>query len=72
MPSASPSRTGLGLPYMPPEATIGQVFTPYHPGGRHGQFWRKKKSYGVVKLLSEASIQKAQNRPSNQLIKATS
>ena len=35
-------------------------------------FWRKKYICGVVKSLSEASIQKAQNGPSTQLIKATS
>jgi hypothetical protein len=35
-------------------------------------FQRKKSSCGVVKSLSEASIQKAQNGPSTQLIKATS
>ena len=35
-------------------------------------FRRKKSSCGVVKSLSEASIQKAQNGPSTQLIKATS
>ena len=40
---------------------------------RHGhRFWRKKSSCGVVKLLFEDSIQKAQNRPSTQLIEATS
>jgi len=47
---------------MPLEAAIGRVFTPYRPGGRHGhRFW-----------LFEASIQKAQNGPSTQLIEATS
>jgi DNA-directed RNA polymerase subunit M/transcription elongation factor TFIIS len=35
-------------------------------------FWRKKSSCGVVKSLFEASIQKARNRPSTQLIEATS
>ena len=35
-------------------------------------FWPKKSSCGVVKSLSGASVQKAQNRPSTQLIKATS
>jgi hypothetical protein len=48
---------------MPPEAAIGQVFTQYCPGGRDGH------QFGVVKLLSEASIQKAPKGPSNQLIK---
>jgi hypothetical protein len=27
-------------------------------------FWPKRSSCGVVKLLSEASVQKARNRPS--------
>jgi hypothetical protein len=41
--------------------------------GRHGhQFRRKKLSCGVVKSLYEASIQKARNEPSTQLIEATS
>jgi hypothetical protein len=46
---------------MPLDAAIGQVFDLYHPGGRHGhQFWRKKLSCGIVKLLFEASsVQKA-------------
>ena len=52
---------------------VGQVFAPYRPGRRHGdRFQRKKLSCGVMKLLSEASVQKAQNKPSTQLLKATS
>jgi hypothetical protein len=52
---------------------IGQVFAPYCPGRCHGhQFWCKKLSCDIVKLLSKASVQKAQNGPSTQLIKATS
>jgi hypothetical protein len=35
-------------------------------------FWRKKLSCGVVKSLPEASVQKAQNGPSTQLIEVTS
>jgi len=35
-------------------------------------FWPKKLSCGVVKSLSEASVQKALSGPSTQLIKATS
>jgi len=58
---------------MPLGAAIGQVFVPYCPDGCHGhRFWRKKLRCGVVKSLFEASIQKAQNGPSTQLIKATS
>jgi hypothetical protein len=58
---------------MPLDAAIGRVFVPYCPGGRHGhQFRRKKLSCGIVKSLFEASIQNAQNRPSTQLIEATS
>ncbi len=34
-------------------------------------FWPKKSSFGVVKSLSEASVQKALHRPSTQLIDAT-
>jgi hypothetical protein len=42
-------------------------------GGRHGHwFWCKKLSCGIVKSLFEASVQKAQNVTSTQLIKATS
>ena len=58
---------------MPLDAVIGQVFTPYCPGGCHGhRFWRKQMSCGIVKSLSEASVQKARNRPSTQLIEVTS
>ena len=57
----------------PLNAVIGPVFTPYRPSGRHGhRFWRKKLSCGVVKLLFEASVKKARNGPSTQLIKVTS
>jgi hypothetical protein len=35
-------------------------------------FWPKKSICGIVKSLSDASIQKAQNQPSIQLIQATS
>jgi hypothetical protein len=49
------------------------VFVLYCSGGHHGhRFWRKKSSCGVVKSLFEASVQKAQNGPSTQLIEATS
>jgi hypothetical protein len=58
---------------MPLDTAIGQLFTPYCPSGRHGhQFWRKKSSCGVVKSLFKASIKKAQNGPSTQLIEAPS
>jgi hypothetical protein len=40
--------------------------TPCH------RFWSKKSSCGVVKSLFEASVQKARNGSSTQLIKATS
>jgi len=73
VPSALPSTAGLELPKMPLDAAIGQVFAPYRPSGRHGhQFWRKKSSCGVVKSLFEASVKKAQNGPSTQLVEATS
>jgi hypothetical protein len=58
---------------MPLDAAIGQVFAPYRPSGCHGHRYRRKKSsYGFVKSLFEASIQKAQNGPSTQLIEAMS
>jgi len=58
---------------MPLDAAIGRVFAPYRPSGRHGhRYWRKKLSCGVVKSLFEASVQKAQNGPSTQLIEAMS
>jgi hypothetical protein len=58
---------------MPLYAAIGQVFAPYCPGGYHGhQFWHEKMSCDIVKSLSKASNQKTQNRPSTQLIEATS
>jgi hypothetical protein len=58
---------------MPLDAAIRQVFAPYRPSGCHGhQFRRKKSSCGVVKSLFEASVQKARNEPSTQLIEATS
>ena len=73
VPSASPSTAGLGLPEMPLDAAIGRVFAPYRPSGRHGHRYRRKKSScGVVKSLFEASVQKARNGPSTQLIEATS
>ncbi len=38
---------------MPPDAAIGQVFTPYCPGGCHGhQFRLKQLSCGVVNSLT--------------------
>jgi len=58
---------------MPLDAAIGRLFAPYCLGGCHGhQFWRKKSSCGIVKSLFEASVKKARNGPSTQLIKATS
>ena len=58
---------------------IGQFFAPYcvfalyRPGGCHGHLFRHKKtSCSIVKLLSNASIKKAQNGPSTQLIETTS
>jgi len=55
------------------DAATGRVFAPNHTSGRHGhQYRRKKLSCGIVKSLVEASVQKAQNGPSTQLIEATS
>ena len=72
MPSTLTDTPGLGLPYMPPDPAIRQVFALYHPGGCHShQVWRKKMSCGILKSLFEASFQKARNEPFTQLIKAT-
>jgi hypothetical protein len=58
---------------MPLDVAIGPVFDPYRPGGRHGHPFRlKQSSCGVVKSLFEASVQKARNGPSIQLIEVTS
>jgi hypothetical protein len=58
---------------MPLNAAFGPVFTSYCPSRRHGhRFWRKKLSCGIVKSIFEAGIQKAQNGPSTELIKAMS
>jgi len=58
---------------MPLDAAIGRVFAQYRSSGRHGhQYQRKKLSCGIVKSLFEASVQKAQNGPSTQLIEAMS
>jgi len=58
---------------MPLDAAIGRLFAPYRPSGCHGhRFRHKKMSCGIVKLLFKASVKKAQNKPSTQLIEATS
>jgi hypothetical protein len=58
---------------MPLDAVIERVFARYCPSGCHGhQFRRKKLSCGIVKLLFKASIQKARNGSSTQLIETTS
>jgi hypothetical protein len=59
---------------MPLDAAIRSVFAPNCPDGRHGhRFWRIKNWVVVLwKLPFEASVQKAQNGASTQLIKATS
>ena len=62
------SRATLAL-----DAAIGQEIAPYCPSGRHGhRFRHNKSSCGVVKLLFEASVQKARNGPSTHVIEATS
>ena len=45
-------------------------FTPYRLGGRH--FSVKNGFVALWKSLSKASVQKARNGPSTQLVKATS
>jgi len=59
---------------MPLDAAIGQLFAPYRPSGRHGHQFRRHKTLGcgIVKSLSEASVQKAQNGYSTQLVEAMS
>jgi hypothetical protein len=58
---------------MPLDAAIGRLFAPYRLGGHHGhQFRGKKSSCGVVKSLFKASVKKAQNEPSTQLIEEMS
>jgi hypothetical protein len=53
VPSASSSTAGLGLPLMPLDAAIGQVFTPYRPSGRHGhQFCRVAYRVGIFRSIS--------------------
>jgi hypothetical protein len=63
------------LPRIAPADAMAMVidcaYVLYCPGGRHGHwFLRKKSRCGVVKSLFEASVQKAQNGPSAQIIKA--
>ena len=71
--SALLNTAGLWLPYMPLEAAIGQIFAPVSPRRMPwSSFLDQKLSCGNVKLLSKASVQKAQNRPSTQLIAETS
>jgi hypothetical protein len=58
---------------MPLHAAIGRLLALYRLGGHHGhRFWGEKSSCGIVKSLFEASIKKARNKPSTQLIKETS
>jgi hypothetical protein len=59
---------------MPLNIAIRPVFAPYRPSGcNHGhRFWRKNRVVALWKSLSEAGVQKSQNGPSTQLIKATS
>ena len=72
--SASLNTEDLWLSLMQLDATIGQVFASYRPGGHHGhQFWLKN---WVVALWNRfpklLSIQKAHKGSSTQLIEATS
>jgi hypothetical protein len=58
---------------MPLDASIRRVFAPYRSGECHGhRFQRKNRVVALWNSLSEASVQKAQNEPSTQLIEATS
>ena len=52
--------------------TMGRIFTPYCPGGRHGhRFRRKKMICRVVEIAFWSYRSKARNGPSTQLIEAT-
>ena len=55
---------------MPPDAAIGQVFTPYCPVVI--DFDLKNQVVALWNLCFEASMQKAQNEPFTQLIEWTS
>jgi hypothetical protein len=57
---------------MPLNAAIGQVFTPYRPDGTMViDFGVNNRVVALWKSLFKASVQKAQNGPSTQLIEAT-
>jgi len=57
------------------DTVIGRLFAPYSPGGRHTP-WSSILAYNIelwhCEITFEASIKKAQNGPSTQLIKAMS
>ena len=73
MPSTKPSAAGEGLPHIPLDAAIGQVFAPYCPGGHYGhQFQCKQIELWHCEVAFKASVQKAWNGPSTQPIQATS
>ena len=58
---------------MPLNAVIGPVFALYRPSRCHGHhFGVKNRVVALWKSLSEASVQKARNEPSTQLIEETS
>jgi hypothetical protein len=77
----APVQYGVHLPMEHVQGFMRSHWTP--PSGENSpciapadamviDFWRKKSSCGVVKSLSKASVQKAQNGPSTQLIEAMS
>ncbi len=72
--STLPSTTGLeGYPRCHCTPPSGKYLPRIAPADAMViDFGVKKWSCGVVKLLSEASVQNAQNGPSTQLIEATS
>jgi hypothetical protein len=54
---ASPAGVHPWLHVKPLDAAIGQVSTPYCPGGHHGwQFWMKQKNTNKTQLLSSSLV----------------
>ena len=83
MRDASPARAHPGLHSEPLDAAIGPVPAPYYPSGCHGRRIqikhnkpKKKKllpsNYGTFRALVVCENFVPQNRPSTQLINATS
>jgi hypothetical protein len=73
MPSASPSMASLGLPKLPLDVASGDCSPRIAPADAMViDFGVQNRVVALWKSLFEASVQKARNGPSTQLIKATS